>query len=157
MKIVLVYFLLLQIAVIKTKYVENRQGVDLKSVGPKVRPGKKYNGLKEIKGQTSNTIQIKRSYIAVQKCFIISWFCSCTNDSIGHSLLFLWNTGYERQTLASRLDGNCLLITFQIQLLIIFAFSLGVFCAGKLLIEEYGRIKIILERALETQCGQAED
>ena len=50
MKIVLVYFLLLQIAVIKTKYyVENRQGVDLKSVGPKVRPGKKYNEIKASK------------------------------------------------------------------------------------------------------------
>ena len=49
MKIVLVYFLLLQIAVIKTKYVENKQGVDLKSVGPKVRPGKKYNEIKALK------------------------------------------------------------------------------------------------------------
>ena len=49
MKIVLVYFLLLQVAVINTKYVQNRQGVDLKSVGPKVRPGKKYNEIKASK------------------------------------------------------------------------------------------------------------
>lgn len=49
MKIVLVYFLLLQVAVINTKYFQNRQGVDLKSVGPKVRPGKKYNEIKASK------------------------------------------------------------------------------------------------------------
>ena len=48
--------------------------------------------------------------------FEISWSkckTSCTNDSICHSLLHLWNRGYERQTFVSRVDGKSLLITFQ--------------------------------------------
>ena len=38
MKIVFVFLVLLQVAVSSTKYVQNWQGVDLKSVGPNVRP-----------------------------------------------------------------------------------------------------------------------
>ena len=49
MKIVFVFLVLLQVAVSSTKYVQNWQGVDLKSVGPKVRPGKKYNEIKASK------------------------------------------------------------------------------------------------------------
>ena len=38
MKFVFVFLVLLQAAVSSTKYVQNWQGVDLKSVGPNVRP-----------------------------------------------------------------------------------------------------------------------
>ena len=38
MKIFLVYLLLLHVAIINTKYIQNKQGVDLTSVGPNVRP-----------------------------------------------------------------------------------------------------------------------
>ena len=38
MKIVFISLVLLQAAICSTKYVQNRQGVSLKSVGPKVRP-----------------------------------------------------------------------------------------------------------------------
>ena len=114
MKIVFIFLVLLQAAICSTKYVQNRQGVSLKSVGPKVRP----------------VVRMTPSAIPS--------FTFETEAMKGKHLYRGWMV--KAYSLHSK----------YIHLLSLL--SLDVFCLRKI-IEEYGRTRIILARAFETQSG----